>query len=131
MKERKKRRGGKKRKTRKEKGLSIGNLQFLEQIASFFRGACGLMDKALVFSTKDCRFESCQDHFHFLLSSFFLLLLLLSYSCPWPFFFFLLLVLSSASFILFCGFLSSPLLFLPFPLNDPLLFGFFFLGGLL
>ena len=25
-------------------------------------GSCGLMDKALVFGTKDCRFESCQDH---------------------------------------------------------------------
>ena len=24
---------------------------------------CGLMDKALVFGTKDCRFESCQGHF--------------------------------------------------------------------
>ena len=24
--------------------------------------SCGLMDKALVFGTKDCRFESCQDH---------------------------------------------------------------------
>ena len=23
---------------------------------------CGLMDKALVFGTKDCRFESCQGH---------------------------------------------------------------------
>ena len=23
--------------------------------------SCGLMDKALVFGTKDCRFESCQD----------------------------------------------------------------------
>ena len=27
-----------------------------------FRGPCGLMDKALVFGTKDCRFESCQGH---------------------------------------------------------------------
>ena len=26
-------------------------------------GPCGLMDKALVFGTKDCRFESCQGHF--------------------------------------------------------------------
>ena len=25
-------------------------------------GSCGLMDKALVLGTKDCRFESCQDH---------------------------------------------------------------------
>ena len=25
---------------------------------------CGLMDKALVFGTKDCRFESCQGHCH-------------------------------------------------------------------
>ena len=24
------------------------------------KGPCGLMDKALVFRTKDCRFESCQ-----------------------------------------------------------------------
>ena len=24
--------------------------------------SCGLMDKALVFGTKDCRFESCQGH---------------------------------------------------------------------
>ena len=24
---------------------------------------CGLMDKALVFGTKDCRFESCQGQF--------------------------------------------------------------------
>ena len=28
------------------------------------QGACGLMDKALVFGTKDCRFESCQAHVH-------------------------------------------------------------------
>jgi hypothetical protein len=26
---------------------------------------CGLMDKALVFGTKDCRFESCQGHYYF------------------------------------------------------------------
>ena len=26
---------------------------------------CGLMDKALVFGTKDCRFESCQGHARF------------------------------------------------------------------
>ena len=26
---------------------------------------CGLMDKALVFGTKDCRFESCQGHTFF------------------------------------------------------------------
>ena len=25
------------------------------------RWSCGLMDKALVFGTKDCRLESCQD----------------------------------------------------------------------
>ena len=25
---------------------------------------CGLMDKALVFGTKDCRFESCQGHIY-------------------------------------------------------------------
>ena len=24
---------------------------------------CGLMDKALLFGSKDCRFESCQGHF--------------------------------------------------------------------
>ena len=28
---------------------------------------CGLMDKALVFGTKDCRFESCQGHCMFCL----------------------------------------------------------------
>ena len=27
-----------------------------------FQGPCGLMDKALIFGTKDCRFESCQGH---------------------------------------------------------------------
>ena len=27
------------------------------------QGPCGLMDKALVFGTKDCRFESCQGQF--------------------------------------------------------------------
>ena len=27
-----------------------------------FARPCGLMDKALVFGTKDCRFESCQGH---------------------------------------------------------------------
>ena len=35
------------------------------RLASFlqiFKGPCGLMDKALVFGTKDCRFESCQGH---------------------------------------------------------------------
>ena len=26
------------------------------------RRPCGLMDKALFFGTKDCRFESCQGH---------------------------------------------------------------------
>ena len=26
-----------------------------------FKRSCGLMDKALVFGTKECRFESCQD----------------------------------------------------------------------
>ena len=30
---------------------------------AFFKWPCGLMDKALVFGTKDCRFESCQGHF--------------------------------------------------------------------
>ena len=29
---------------------------------AFYRRPCGLMDKALVFGTKDCRFESCQGH---------------------------------------------------------------------
>ena len=28
--------------------------------SSFWQWPCGLMDKALVFGTKDCRFESCQ-----------------------------------------------------------------------
>ena len=28
----------------------------------YFDRPCGLMDKALVFGTKDCRFESCQGH---------------------------------------------------------------------
>jgi hypothetical protein len=28
-----------------------------------FNWPCGLMDKALVFGTKDCRLESCQGHF--------------------------------------------------------------------
>ena len=28
------------------------------------RWSCGLMDKALVFGTKDCRLESCQDQFY-------------------------------------------------------------------
>ena len=28
----------------------------------YIRRPCGLMDKALVFGTKDCRFESCQGH---------------------------------------------------------------------
>ena len=31
-------------------------------IASYASRPCGLMDKALVFGTKDCRFESCQGH---------------------------------------------------------------------
>ena len=30
---------------------------------SAWQWPCGLMDKALVFGTKDCRFESCQGHF--------------------------------------------------------------------
>ena len=30
---------------------------------AFLKWPCGLMDKALVFGTKDCRFESCQGHF--------------------------------------------------------------------
>jgi hypothetical protein len=35
----------------------------LLQGALTYRRPCGLMDKALVFGTKDCRFESCQGHF--------------------------------------------------------------------
>jgi hypothetical protein len=31
-------------------------------------GPCGLMDKASVFGTEDCRFESCQGHFCLLTS---------------------------------------------------------------
>ena len=31
-------------------------------IAGICKRPCGLMDKALVFGTKDCRFESCQGH---------------------------------------------------------------------
>ena len=31
---------------------------------------CGLMDKALVFGTKDCRFESCQGHIFSLQTGF-------------------------------------------------------------
>ena len=30
--------------------------------APIVKWPCGLMDKALVFGTKDCRFESCQGH---------------------------------------------------------------------
>ena len=37
------------------------------QTSLCFVGPCGLMDKALVFGTKDCRFESCQGHFYLLL----------------------------------------------------------------
>ena len=29
---------------------------------TYYVWPCGLMDKALVFGTKDCRFESCQGH---------------------------------------------------------------------
>ena len=32
------------------------------QTSLYFVRPCGLMDKALVFGTKDCRFESCQGH---------------------------------------------------------------------
>ena len=32
------------------------------QHAVYSMGYCGLMDKASVCGTKDCRFESCQDH---------------------------------------------------------------------
>ena len=38
------------------------------------------MDKALVFGTKDCRFESCQGHFHSWPGSFSFLTLLVA--CP-------------------------------------------------
>ena len=31
-------------------------------IVDIVKWSCGLMDKALVFGTKDCRFESYQDH---------------------------------------------------------------------
>ena len=34
-------------------------LHVLEKFGTLHR-ACGLMDKALVFGTKDCRFETCQ-----------------------------------------------------------------------
>ena len=44
-------------------------LSALDAVQSLGRGfrthstrPCGLMDKALVFGTKDCRFESCQGH---------------------------------------------------------------------
>ena len=45
----------------------MGSLSFTDAVGvgeqfSFTR-PCGLMDKALVFGTKDCRFESCQGHF--------------------------------------------------------------------
>ena len=41
----------------------------MERVANSQRGLnvnwpCGLMDKALVFGTKDCRLESCQGHGH-------------------------------------------------------------------
>ena len=38
------------------------------QHAVYSMGSCGVMDKALVFGTKDCRFESCQGH-HFCAAS--------------------------------------------------------------
>ena len=34
------------------------------QTSLYFVRPCGLMDKALVFGTKYCRFESCQGHFY-------------------------------------------------------------------
>ena len=34
----------------------------VEPEAHIHGGPCGLMDKALVFGTKDCSFESCQGH---------------------------------------------------------------------
>ena len=36
--------------------------QLLMLVREPVKGPCGLMDKALVFGTKDCRFESCQGH---------------------------------------------------------------------
>ena len=41
--------------------FSIYNAAFGEQF--LFTRPCGLMDKALVFGTKDCRLESCQGHY--------------------------------------------------------------------
>ena len=37
-------------------------IQICCEIVKNFKRSCGLMDKALVFGTKDCRFESYQDH---------------------------------------------------------------------
>ena len=42
-------------------GDPIGQRHKQPQCALYQR-PCGLMDKALVFGTKDCRFESCQGH---------------------------------------------------------------------
>ena len=47
----------------------LADIPLALQYAALIRNApqsckwpCGLMDKALVFGTKDCRFESCQGH---------------------------------------------------------------------
>ena len=34
----------------------------IRNVSQSCKWPCGLMDKALVFGTKDCRFESCQGH---------------------------------------------------------------------
>ena len=31
-----------------------------DSVEMMYKRPCGLMDKALIFGTKDCRFESCQ-----------------------------------------------------------------------
>ena len=33
-------------------------------VFALYQRPCGLMEKALVFGTKDCRLESCQGHFN-------------------------------------------------------------------
>ena len=39
----------------------LAGLLLYRQNQDFNKWSCGLMDKALVFGTKDCRLESCQD----------------------------------------------------------------------
>ena len=41
---------------------SEGGIWSCRGLDPVFKRSCGLMDKASVFGTKDCRFESCQDH---------------------------------------------------------------------